>query len=167
MMGDVRFTLDDAARAFTEWGANCGPGAIAAVLGMTLDELRPRLRDFESKRYTNPSLMYAILRDLRVTFTVRLGHVWPDYGLVRVQWEGPWTAPGVPIAARYRHTHWVGARHVGPALQVFDINAMCVGGWLGINEWSSALVPWLLRECEPKASGKWHLTHALGVARPT
>ena len=27
-----RFTPDDADRAFAEWGANCGPAAIAAML---------------------------------------------------------------------------------------------------------------------------------------
>jgi hypothetical protein len=37
----VRFTLDEAQAAADTWGMNCGPGAIAAVLGLTLDELRP------------------------------------------------------------------------------------------------------------------------------
>lgn len=32
-----RFTMDDMIRANEEWGANCGPGAIAAIMGMTLD----------------------------------------------------------------------------------------------------------------------------------
>jgi hypothetical protein len=31
---------------------NCGPGAIAAICGLTLDDLRPHLGDFEQKRYT-------------------------------------------------------------------------------------------------------------------
>ena len=47
-----RFTAEAADRAYDEWGANCGPGAIAAICGLTLDELRPHMGDFEGKRYT-------------------------------------------------------------------------------------------------------------------
>ena len=35
-----RFTADDAHRAHREWGANCGPTAIAAICRLTLDEVR-------------------------------------------------------------------------------------------------------------------------------
>jgi hypothetical protein len=93
--------------------------------------------------------------------------VWPHYGLARIQWEGPWTAPGVPMAARYRYTHWVGAQRLGRAanIWVFDINAICVGGWIPLAEWSEQLVPWLLKECHPKANGKWHITHGVEVTR--
>lgn len=95
------------------------------------------------------------------------------FGLARVQWEGPWTAPGVPIAAAYRHTHWIGARDIkgdGPimfeppyAVEIFDINCMCVGGWVPLSEWSGAVVPWLLKECQPKATGGWWLTHTVEI----
>ena len=52
-----RFTLEDAERAGDEWGLNCGPAAIAAMNGLTLEELRPHLGDFEQKRYTNRHLV--------------------------------------------------------------------------------------------------------------
>lgn len=42
---------------------------------------------------------------------------------------------------------------------IFDVNCMCVGGWVTLTEWSAQVVPWLLKECQPKANGKWHLTH--------
>ena len=105
----IRFSVDDAQLAADAWAANCGPGAVAAICGMTLDELRPFLGDFERKRYTNPTLMWHILDRLGVTWqAARMGTLawdlrdtlWPRYGLARVQWEGPWTAPGVPIRAR-------------------------------------------------------------------
>ncbi len=157
MTRPVQFTVDDANRAHDAWGANCGPGAIAAVLNLTLDELRPHLRDFEAKRYTNPSLMYSVLRGLGVLFDVRMssgrGDIWPFYGLARIQWEGPWMAPGVPVQARYRHTHWIGCH----GEDVFDINCISVGGWVPLVEWRDEVAPWL------HAYGGWHLTHSIEI----
>lgn len=165
-----RVTLDNAQAAADSWGFNCGPAALCAVLNKAPDEIRPHLGDFERKKYTNPSLMADILRGLKVSFlrtfeTVRepaAGTViWPKFGLVRVQWAGPWTRDGVPIPARYRHTHWVAYRN-GPGTNhgvVFDVNALCVGGWMPFAEWSNQLVPWLLQQVEPKSTGKWWPTH--------
>lgn len=173
----LRFSIEDAQCAANEWGLNCGPAAIAAVLGLTLEELRPHLFDFEQKRYTNPTLMWQILGGLGVWWrksSVCLSLpceeecLWPAYGLARVQWEGPWTDPGVPQRVRYRHTHWVASRSVpGLERQVFDINCMCVGGWIAVTEWSQDVVPWLLSQCEPKANGNWHLTHVVEVGYPS
>lgn len=165
------FTLEDATRAYDEWGANCGPGALAGVLGLTLDQVRPHMGDFERKGYTNPTLMFAALRSLgvkyhRVDFITTEGQPrrhWPARGLVRIQWEGPWTKPGVPMAARYRHTHWIGAAK-GPLddVGIFDINCINNGsGWVALADWERIIVPHILRECEPKASGAWHQTHVL------
>ena len=157
-----------------DWGFNCGHAALCAITGMTPEELRPHLGDFEKKRYMNPTLMRLILRNLDVLShwlvdvrgTKNLG--WPMFGLVRVQWSGPWCAPGVPIAARYRKTHWVATELVSlkPVLRrVFDINATCDGGWIPYEEWSAQLVPWLLKECQPKADGKWWPTHSVEIVK--
>ena len=102
------FTADDAERAHAVWGANCGPGSLAAIMGMTLDDVRPHLLGFDAKRYTTPSMMNDALRSIGRPWK-KIGAAWPGYGLVRVQWEGPWTDPGVPMVARYRYTHWIGA----------------------------------------------------------
>ncbi|CAM5576418.1 hypothetical protein MAUB1S_09692 [Mycolicibacterium aubagnense] len=163
------FSAEDQDRAYDEWGANCGPGAIAAICGLTLDEVRPHMGDFHVKRYTNPTLMWEVLRSLGVRFSVKAGQFrddgWPIYGLARVQWEGPWTEPGVPMRARYRHTHWVGAaQKAGHGIGIFDINAIGNGtGWCFLEDWKSRLVPWLLEECVPRASGGWHLTHIVEI----
>jgi hypothetical protein len=162
----VVFTLEQAQKAADEWRFNCGPGALCAVLHKTPDEIRPHMMDFESKGYTNPTLMLDVLRGLNVPFkqvyrsdepagfpTVRLG-------LIRIQWGGPWTKPGVPMQARYRQTHWVAARN--GSSEIFDVNAMCVGGWLSQAEWTLQLVPWLMKECCPKGDGLW-ATHAIEV----
>jgi hypothetical protein len=157
-----RFTFADGERAYEDWGANCGPGALALVAGLTLDELRPHLGDFESKRYTNPRLMFDCLKRLGLRWSMRKPIDWPEFGLVRVQWEGPWTEPGVPIVARYRHTHWVaGARRNGD-IGVFDINCINNGsGWVSLADWSATVAPYLIKHHAQKANGKWHLTHAL------
>ncbi len=160
------FTADDAERAFDKWGCNCGPAAIAAICGLTLDEVRPHMGDFEARGYTNPTLMWAVLRSIGIKWwEVKPPGPWPEYGLCRVQWEGPWTEPGVPMRARYRHTHWVGAhtRESGE-IGVFDINAIGNGsGWSSLNDWREKLVPWILKECVPRANGSWHLTHVVEV----
>lgn len=163
------FSADDAERAHTEWGCNCGPAALAAILEMTLDEVRPHMGDFEGKRYTNPTLMLNTLHRLSVVFSYRGGHLgrsnWPAYGLARIQWEGPWTKPGVPARAAYRHTHWVGVNgRSRDDIGIFDVNALGNGsGWCPLQDWSDDIVPWILKECAPRADGGWHITHAVEV----
>jgi len=163
MRGKPLFTIEDAERAHDEWGANCGPGALAAIAGMTLEEVRPHIPGFDEKRYTNPTMMFSALRSIGKTWR-KIGAVWPAYGLVRVQWEGPWTNPGVPMAARYRYTHWIGAQVGGTSIGVFDINCMNNGtGWCSRDDWENSIVPYLTKQY-PRATGKWHITHGIEVA---
>ncbi len=118
------FGVQEANAAAEAWGFNCGPGALCAVLGLTPDELRPKLGDFEAKGYTNPTLMAAVLRAHgvrhRQTYRSDLpGRFHLAFGLMRVQWAGPWTQPDVPMAARYRQTHWVAV--AGDEVAVEDV----------------------------------------------
>lgn len=173
----LRFTIDDAQKAADAWRFNCGPASLCAVLDMTPDEIRPHLLDFEAKGYTNPTLMADILHGLNVPFrrlfecAVKVGNYdisLPRLGFCRVQWGGPWCNPGVPMAARYRHTHWIGIRHrdsLCPSREVFDVNVMCSGGWLPWAEWATELVPWLIKEAVPQADGTWWPTHCWEVQR--
>ena len=166
MPDPVHFTQSEAEAASETWGLNCGPGAVAAICGLTLDELRPHLGDFETKRYTNPTLMWSILDSIGAQWRLTKPSVtWPTHGLARIQWEGPWTAPGVPARAAYRYTHWVGAHRDQSEVDIFDINCMNVGGWVSLWDWTDLLVPWLLREVAPRANGRWHLTHCVEVGR--
>lgn len=168
----LRFTEADADRAFEEWGANCGPGAIAAIAGLTLDELRPSMGDFESKRYTNPTLMWEVLNRLGLKWRLAkrpLGKGFnldfPMFGLARVQWCGPWTERGVPPRAAYRYTHWIGAQWCEQrnGFGIFDINAMNSGGWVSFSDWATVIVPHILKHCVPRNNGLWHLTHIVEV----
>jgi hypothetical protein len=168
---DYAFDLEAAQTAGREWGFNCGPAALCALLKMTPDEVRPHLMGFEGKGYTNPSLMADILRGLSVGFRRVFESArepcpsdiqWPHSGLVRIQWAGPWTEPNRPMVARYRHTHWIATRFPKSDWlnrEVFDINAMSCGGWLSWVEWADQLTPWVIEQCQPKATGKWWPTH--------
>lgn len=166
----VAFSYTDADRAAEEWNFNCGPGALCAVLGTKPEDLRPHMGDFERKGYTNPSLMLDVLKRLRVEHVIayrgdvlRPAFSTPQNALIRVQWDGPWTKPGVPMAARYRKTHWVVAR----SQWIFDINAIHIGGWITYSDWRNDLVPWLIREAVPRSNGLWFPTHVIEVGTAT
>ena len=170
-------TLQDA-KAADAWGFNCGPAALCAVTGLSPDQVRPHLGDFEDKRYTNPSLMASALASLGVQFTRRFENlgprrvaIYPTFGLVRIQWSGPWTKPGVPMRVRYRKTHWIAVDHgrgrtvIAKNRGVFDVNAIASGGWISWADWVKELVPWILKECVPKADGAFWPTHCWEMGR--
>lgn len=169
-----RFTPNDLERAHALWSCNCGPSSVAAICDLTLDEVRPHFdrAGFPGKHYTNPTMMFAVLRSIGVRWESlplkMLGcREWPRWGLCRIQWEGPWTKPGVPMKARYRQTHWIGAAHNDYAdVGVWDCNVMGNGaGWCALEDWARFIVPHIL-ESVPRSSGGWHITHAIEVARP-
>lgn len=152
-----------------EW--NCGPAAIAAVVRLMPKDLESHLGDFRRKGYTNPTLMFSILRSLRVSYRNIDKGIWPSYGLVRIQWHGPWMNPGVPVAARYRKTHWIACRGTGDKTnsehprQIFDVNCIGVGGWVAEEEWKHQVVPWLVPQFKELKcwDGGWSMTHCLEI----
>jgi hypothetical protein len=168
--------LEDVERAYEQWGANCGPAAVAAICGMTLDEVRPvfEAHGFADKHYTNPTMMFAILSALhdRIAWKVNAGHPepgWPRYGLVRIQWGGEWMRPGVPIRARYRKTHWIATIDAPHGRGVFDVNAVgaidgkCTG-WTTAQGWAGIVVPWLTEGIKG-ADGTSSATHSIEIVR--
>lgn len=132
------FTPPDVEDAHRLWGANCGPAALAAMIGLPLAEVRHCFPDFPG--YTNFTLMQAALSLAhRIDYWVGMQR-WPGpghYGVLQVQIEGPWTDIGVPPAAALPHTHWVAVEGDG---LIYDINA----GWLTREQWDAAIVPALL-----------------------
>lgn len=169
-MSALRFTLCDLECASVAWGCNCGPAALAAIVGLTLDEVRPHLIGFDTKRYTNPKMMFAALNSIgRPWQRIRTPAHMPTWGLCRIQWQGPWTHSDANPRWAYRQTHWIGAakRKADDSIGVFDVN--CVNetpgaGWVSLQDWSSVVVPSLTSEI-PRATGGWHITHALEVER--
>jgi hypothetical protein len=159
---DYSFDAKEAGDAYEAWGCNCGPGALAAMLGLTPNEVRPHIPGFDDKRYTNPTMMKQALKSLGVAWHDRkaTGHTLCNYGLVRVQWLGPWTDPGAPAKWAYRQTHWIGSAVLNPAdpridqLYIFDINC----GWTSFTKWALETVP-TLTTLYPRSYGTWLPTH--------
>lgn len=172
-----RFTADDLDRASDAWGCNCGPGSVAAICGLTLNDVRLifMAAGFDAKRYTNPTMMYEVMNAVGRTWqrvkTSQLSgaaaHM-PWWGLCRIQWQGPWTHTDANPRWAYRHTHWIGAakRKADGGIGVFDINAMRAtetgAGWTSLEDWSVHIAPSITAGIS-RASGGWHITHALEV----
>jgi hypothetical protein len=163
------FTQAEANRATDEWGFNCGPAALAALLQKTSEEVRPLLGDFEAKRYMSPAMMRAALKRVPSEFKVRgtlqtesPGPAWPQFGLVRIQWGGPWCRPEASARARHRKTHWIATQKLGGERFVFDVNG-CV--WGPYSGWESILIPWLIENVVPGGDGIWWPTHVIEVRR--
>src|SRR5687767_3765671 len=121
-MSPPRFTAKEAETAF-DGKFNCGPSALCAILELTPDELRPHMHHpkrghpkqtvrFEDVGYTSPTMMFSTLKNLLVPRRVTYRSDNPtggcdiEYGLMRVQFGGPWCKPGVPMIVRYQATHW-------------------------------------------------------------
>lgn len=163
-MMSLRFTEADADKATEAFGFNCGPAALCALLSLTIQEVRPHLGNF--KGYMTPTMMRAALKNAGARVAQvpygRAAQQCPAFGLVYVQWTGPWTKPGVPVRAAYRHTHWIAAvDHPIEKTVVYDINAGDVG-WISIEDWSGKLAPQLI---PPKGDGGWYYRLVLDVER--
>lgn len=166
----TRFTATDVDHAFRDWNATCGPAALAAILELTLDEVKPLFMP-AFPGWTTPTRMFEALRRSgrkhSAATTSRARTTWPTWGLCRVQWEGPWTQPGANQRWAYTHTHWVAAWSAGPAICVFDVNSFEYEddtGWLPLETWQAAIVPMLTGDIK-RATGGWHITHSIEVQR--
>jgi hypothetical protein len=146
--------LSDTFEAGDAWGANCGPMALAAVLGLpTVGAVREFVRPFHG--FMNPTHMRTALdragaRHSDVDPPLR------NLGLVRIQWVGSWCDSGVDPRAAYRYTHWIGTRGGGDACEVYDATP---NRWVPMSEWA--------RWCPslyPKRATGWHIANVIEVA---
>jgi hypothetical protein len=148
------YSEEELQKAYTEWGCNCGPSALATMLSLKPDDVHPHIQHFDERHYTSPSMMAAALQSLGVKMASR---AMPEpkrfaaYGLNRIQWEGPWYG-----RFAYHRTHWVGSMAwSGGNTFVFD----CNGGWKFLPEWEKEIAPLLTAQYK-RATGGWHVTHA-------
>lgn len=161
------FTEQESQKAHDEWGANCGPNALAFALGIHVNETRRLIPEFEAKCYTTPTMMREALDRAGAKFAVarvparkpgHLADIEPMFhkatALVRIQWEGPWTEPGANPRWAYRQTHWVTTWMHDTTCFMFDVN----GGVRTLQSWEAEIVPLLTGEIE-RANGHWFPTH--------
>ena len=151
----IFYAPTDVDAAYDAWGANCGPCALAAILGREVEAVRPFLNGFDKRRYMNPTHMKQSLAAAGCHVTT-IGMTTPTHGLAFIQWHGPWTEPGKPIAAAYRHTHWIACAEG----QIYDVNADAL--WVPALTWVKAM-PVLIREEVKGASGEWYVRSGLEV----
>jgi hypothetical protein len=163
---DYPYTAVEFADASKRWGCNCGPAALATMLGLKPDDVLPHVPRFAERQYTNPTMMAAALKSLGVAWHERDdsdcgGRTLTKYGLCRIQFEGPWTAPGANPKWAYRQTHWIGSAElltnsIGEHMHcwVFDINA----GWQPVEDWERDTLPKIVATY-PRANGGWSCTH--------
>lgn len=161
------FTEEQALKANEEWGCNCGPTALAFALQCSLEKARYLLPGFDQKRYTNPSMMRNAVQEAGLKIsnvtpprfdhkkTLSYDRVFSStMALVRVQWSGPWTEPGVNPKWCYRFTHWIATWQERGVDLIFD----CNGGIRGPESWETEIAPAIARTI-PEADGHWYWTH--------
>lgn len=137
----------DSDRAKKSWKATCGPHALAAACGLTLDQVRPALKSYRG--WLNPTMMGESLVTLGRRFRVTTGLRTLDVcdGISRVQWEGSWLDDGVHPSVAYHHTHWV-AHLRGWVLCTASVSSE----WITAQEWQAFHL-----EEEPRSP--FHVTH--------
>jgi hypothetical protein len=140
----------DIDEAWDQWRANCGPCALAAILGQTVMSVRPLFQDFARRPYVNVTHMKGALGMAGVRYR-SLGAQRPPQGLCFIQWGG---YEHRPIAEQYRHTHWIAVQ--GPS--VFEVNAPELVSW---ETWIRVM-PRLICE-EKRGNGTFTIRTGLSV----
>lgn len=162
------YSPPDVAEQNKIWGANCGPSALAAILGRTVASLRETIATVQCgafKGYMHAGHLCDVLRacgrevrrrDFRDGKQIR----WPrERGLVVVQIDGPWCEPGVNPKARFRYTHTVAVEQaLGSIRMVYDGNARM---WLQEIAWEYEIMRLLIRD-QPRATG-WYTSTVIEV----
>lgn len=146
----------DAEQAFEEWGANCGPAAMAAICGMQLSEIRKHMPNFPG--YTTPSIVLQTLRSAGLKCDYGVERQWPLRGLVCIQFGGPWMEKGAHWAEPYKRTHYIGVMYDA----VYDVNC---DGWGTRAEWEAEIAPWL-GGFHKKWDGTWFARSCVVVTSP-
>lgn len=149
------YTPPDLLAAHDEWKANCGPGALAALLGKPLSEVRHAFPWFPARPWTSPTQMGEAItaligpRGKWTAYGIARGPVdeqiarLPRNGLFHIQIDGPWCNLADRRVA-YRYTHCAAVRRIEGSLFVYDINLgpnARPGGWATFDTWNE----WIAR----------------------
>ena len=162
----------DVIDAYEQWGASCGPCALAAILRRPVDSLHSYLAGFDGRHYMNPTHVCDALTAVQARYTRVLPSLStpPSYGLYVAQWEGPWLKPGVPPRAAYRYTHIVGVALCEEyGLMIYDVNASThsslQGAWVPHSWWEKEIVPCITATIK-RADGGYYMRWAYEVSLP-
>ena len=138
MTRPIRFTEAD----FYDSGqlvANCGPGALAAIAGMSLKDLMRNIPDFQEMGGLTFERMQAELTRLGLTW--KLHHdEWPPHGVAIIAWmvrdlSGPQLSRHTKFANGHNTQHWVAVS----GRLIFDPFA-ANRGWLSEHEWKRSVL---------------------------
>lgn len=159
----ILFMPPDLNEAHKAWKCNCGPGSVAALLGLTCEQVRPHFPGHAERGYSNPSHLQNALRSLgcRVVSTWKRtpeALALPRFGIVFVQFGGPWLREGVPAGWAYRATHFAAVN----GGQVYDVNQD--PPWYPKSGWESDLLPWLASTIN-RCDGTFYIRAAFEVLR--
>lgn len=134
------------------FGANCGPAALAAVLSLQVCDIMQYFTHFETRRFTTIRDMSQALSACCIEFT--LGTDVPDFGLLLLQVDGPWTIYRGAQRWSRKHSHWIAVC----SQHVYDIN---VGDWMPLLDWQQFIMPELV-DATRYATG-WSVAHSVRV----
>lgn len=139
------------------WGANCGPTALAALLGKTVAEIRPLVQPFKGFMHAG-DLVTALGRAGKQTRRhdePRGSKALPQHGLAVLQIDGPWCEPGVNPKARFRYTHTIACWH---GVMVYDGN---MDKWRRRENWERETMAFLVQD-QKRATG-WYTSTIIEV----
>ena len=173
----VVYEPSDVDEQHDEWGANCGPTAIAALTNREVKDVRALIERVangeKSKRCGCSGFWLGHMHAGHITDVLTELHRnpkrqdfkpdewrWPKKGLAMVQIEGPWCRPPAKPTARFRYTHTVAVIDAGPpvGVLVYDGN---VPGWATEKWWRGKVMEWLVG-MEKRVMG-WYVTTTLEV----
>jgi len=138
-------------------GAACGHCALAAWLDVPLVIACHTGFEMDGTRLVRPWVnmpdMEAAFRKCEVSAR-SVGYTLPRNGLALIQWQGPWTRPGVPPRVACMHRHWIAVR----GKSVWDIN---LEFWESLKAWEA----FVCRELMPEKATGWTVARGYELAR--
>jgi len=139
------------------FGANCGPSSLAAILGKEVCRVMCYFPHFEYSRWTNLTQMRRAFDEAGYSVKVRRCEL-PTHGVALIQWLGPWTKRDFFSRWSLIHTHWVAVSEN----YVFD-HTECK--WQTLEEWSGQVAPRFIENI-PQAHG-WAVKYGVETTKPS
>ena len=131
----------DVREAHANWGANCGPAALAAALGRDIADVVASFPNFPDRPYTNLPMMVGALNSLGLSWSKvddpgsRDG--FPTNGVVLIRWISHTHSPSQFNGIQRRH--WIAVA----SDFVYEIN---LDSWVPRQLWETGFLPILAKD---------------------